>query len=184
MAIPKKEKGYGNTLAFILSLIFLIIIAVSIFILNKERTDIRSLNFITATEIIVLILAAQRLTRLFVYDSISQFIRDLFLDKKEVLDKETDTIYVERTKPKDGIRRMFADLLSCPWCTGIWVSTFTVLIYMMWRETWFLWLVLAIAGASSILQLQTNKIGWQAEKTKNKVLRQEAKKEQKTKDNK
>lgn len=133
-----------------------------------EYTDISTayggLQELTFPEYAILTLAIFRLTRLFVYDSVAQFIRDIFLDKEEY--KKRGVIMVKRTKPASGLRRLFADLLSCPWCSGVWISMFTIIIFITFPQTWFFWLFMSIAGLSSLIQIFANRLRWQAEKAK------------------
>ena len=128
--------------------------------MGKDLTDVSVFEFV------ILTLAVFRLQRLFVYDSVSQFIRDIFLETKEVLDDKEGVIYVIRSKYKTGVKRLFADLLSCPWCVGMWCAVFAVIVYFMYPVTWPLWLLMAIAGLSSFIQILANYVGWKAEGSK------------------
>ena len=163
MSIPVKEKGYGNVLSAILSTVFLILIGLALYAFDTIGARVESLQDITVWEFVLLALAVFRLTRLFVYDSVSQWIRDIFLDVEEVKDPVAEITLVYRSKPEKGIRRLFADLLSCPWCTGVWISLVTTFVYLMYPSTWFLWLMMAIAGVATVIQISANAIGWHAE---------------------
>ncbi|WP_338472189.1 DUF1360 domain-containing protein [Niallia sp. XMNu-256] len=76
---------------------------------------------ITFLELLLLGLASFRLTRLFVYDKITAFIRNVFIKEIEEKDENgEETVYLI---PKDGvIKGFFGELLSCYWCTGVWSS--------------------------------------------------------------
>jgi energy-converting hydrogenase Eha subunit G len=76
-----------------------------------------------------------------------------------------------RTKPVDGPRRALADLVSCPWCVGLWFALFVAFFYFLTPFAWFPILFLAIAGVASILQVSANIIGWSAEGLKKHVER-------------
>ena len=67
-------------------------------------------------------------------------------------------------KPKTGPRRTLADLLSCPWCFGLWASASVTFFYLLSPYAFFFVLFLAIGAVASFLQVLTNMIGWQAEK--------------------
>lgn len=161
MTMEKKEKGSGNGLSFVLSNIFLILTAFGVYMFYGRFMGISTLRDVGVFEFVLLSLAVFRLTRLFVYDSVSQWIRDIFLDTKE--ETVAGVVYVIRSKPQTGIRRLFTDLLGCPWCVGVWISLFAVFIYFMWPITWFFWLLLAVAGTSSFIQILANQVGWSAE---------------------
>ncbi|MTH53207.1 DUF1360 domain-containing protein [Bacillus mangrovi] len=92
-------------------------------------------------------LAIFRLTRLFVYDKITDWLRRPFHEEY----KSGDGIYI-KMKGK-GIRKWIGELLSCYWCTGVWC---TGLLY----GGWLLWpvgmepliCILALAGLAGIIE--------------------------------
>lgn len=112
--------------------------------------------------IIILSLACFRLIRLFTYDQIMRAVRDLFVEKREVVD-EHGQHFIVRRKVQTGGRRSLADLFSCPWCMGMWVSFFTVFFYFAFPMLRYFALVLAIAGIGSMLQIFMNMVGAKAE---------------------
>ncbi|MCU9612422.1 DUF1360 domain-containing protein [Caldibacillus lycopersici] len=105
-----------------------------------------------AWSIILIALAAFRLTRLIVFDKITEFIRAPFFDEITELDEfGKEEIYV--TPKKAGIKKWIGELLSCYWCTGIWVSIFLVIIvyfYPIYAEP--LIIVLAVAAIAAIIE--------------------------------
>ena len=107
---------------------------------------------ITFLELIVFGLASFRLTRLFVYDKITSFIRSFFINEIEEVDKNGEkSIYLV---PKDGwLRSFFGELLSCYWCTGIWASTTLYILYILLPAIAVpLLVVLAVSGIASIIE--------------------------------
>jgi len=103
-------------------------------------------------ELILLILASFRITRLFVFDRITEFIRNKFLKEVEEMDEAGHPeIYIV---PRSGkIRGFIGQLISCYWCTGVWVAIFlTVLYYLFPRICEPVVLIFAIAGAASFLE--------------------------------
>jgi hypothetical protein len=119
-------------------------------------------------------LAIFRITRLFVYDKITQFFRDLFMQARTIQGAD-GLAYIERRPYKGGPLRTVSDLLSCPWCTGMWASLFVVYFYYTLPFAWYVILMLAIAGVGNLLQLIANMIGWRAENLKLKVHEKEGK---------
>ncbi|MDP4162746.1 MAG: DUF1360 domain-containing protein [Bacillota bacterium] len=102
--------------------------------------------------IFILIFATFRLTRLIVYDTITEFLRRPFHKTVEEISPDGKTeSYIEIKGT--GIRYWIGELLSCHWCTGFWC---TVIIY----SSYLLWpliaapviTILAIAGCASIIQ--------------------------------
>ncbi len=103
-------------------------------------------------ELFLLILASFRLTRLIVFDQITEFIRGIFLE--EVKEQNKDGQIEVYIVPKSGkIRRFFGELISCYWCTGVWVAIFLTILYYFFPSICepFV-LVFAIAGAASLIE--------------------------------
>ncbi|NHM32986.1 DUF1360 domain-containing protein [Neobacillus terrae] len=103
-------------------------------------------------DFILLVFASLRLTRLIVYDKITDFIRRLFHSEVEEMapDGRVET-YIEIKG--SGLRYWIGELLSCHWCTGFW-STLTLYLAYKLIPTISLPVitVFAIAGCASFFQ--------------------------------
>jgi len=119
-------------------------------------------------DLVLIVLAAFRLTRLFVYDHVMQFFRDLFLDKEEYLDAR-GALQIRRFPPIKGPRRTLNDLLGCPWCFGMWSGLLVPLFYFLTPIAWFVIFVMAISGVATLIQIFANLVGWSAEYKKKKT---------------
>lgn len=117
---------------------------------------------------VLIALATFRLIRLFVYDKITRFIRDLFMEYREVYSEQGVT-YVELHQPGCGPLRTMSDLLACPWCFGVWAGLVVTFFYYLTPYAWFPIFVLAISGIATLFQLTANLIGWSAENGKIKA---------------
>jgi len=107
---------------------------------------------ITLLNIALLALASFRLTRLLVFDKITEFIREPFFDEFEE-ENEEGVLEVYYLPKKSGVKKFMGDLLSCYWCTGIWVSAFIVVAYYISPDySTPIILILAVAGSASILE--------------------------------
>jgi hypothetical protein len=91
-------------------------------------------------EFFLLSMATFRMIRLFVYDSVTSYVRN-FLGQFD-----------------SGPLRTLADLLSCPWCTGVWMAFFILVLYSLFPFAYYLIILLAMAGAGSFIQLLINRI--------------------------
>lgn len=109
---------------------------------------------------LVVTLATWRLTRLFVYDSITRFVREQFMD----VVKSGRGYRLE--KPKSGPRRLLAELFSCPWCCSVWAGTFVVFFYVLTPYAVYPLVVLAVSAVASFMQLLANLVGHNAERAK------------------
>mgnify|MGYP000847546965 FL=1 len=115
---------------------------------------------------ILIVLATFRLTRLFVYDKITLFIRDMFQHTEETSTQEGVT-YVSKVERTHGPLRTAYELLVCPWCFSIWAGMFVVYGYFLNKEIfWIPILVLAVSGVATAIQITINMIGWTAENKK------------------
>ncbi|MFO1445573.1 DUF1360 domain-containing protein [Bacillus sp. Bva_UNVM-123] len=103
-------------------------------------------------ELIVLAIASFRLTRLIVYDKITEFIRSPFLDDVEEKN-ENGEIEIYTIPKKGGLRGFIGELISCYWCTGVWTSLFLFVIYLQIPIIAIpIILVLAIAGIAALIE--------------------------------
>lgn len=102
-------------------------------------------------DLFIIILASFRLTHLLVFDQITSFIREPFISVTIVENASghlEENIEIKGT----GIRHFIGSLLSCYWCTGLWISLFVVLVYSYFPVTFPFFLVLAVAGAAAIIE--------------------------------
>lgn len=109
-------------------------------------------------DFVLLCLATFRLTRLFVYDRITQFIRTPFHHEyEEILEDGTIETYIE--VKGNGIRKFFGELLSCYWCTGVWCALILYAGYLFVPNSFSpIILVLSIAGFASFIEAVLSKI--------------------------
>lgn len=139
---------------------FLSIVTTGVIILEGNPES--ALHDITPFEFAILSLAAFRLTRLVVYDKITAFFREQFYNAKTL----KTSVVLE--KPKSGPRRTLADLLSCPWCFGMWAGATVVFFFELTPYAYYPILMLAISGVGTLLQLLANMVGWKAEESRKK----------------
>jgi len=123
-------------------------------------------SVITFFDSSVIILSVFRLSRLISYDNVFLFLREAFLDVKRVSYAEGGEEHTERVPSANSLKRILSRLFGCPWCIGVWLSMFTFFIYFAFPFTRIFFMILAIAGAASLLQVFTNLIGWSAERKK------------------
>ncbi|CAM4093821.1 membrane protein [Bacillus manliponensis] len=101
---------------------------------------------------VVFACATFRLTRLIVYDKITSFLRAPFIEELQIT--EPDGTVSTYTKAKGrGLQKWIGELLSCYWCTGVWISAFLLLLYY-WipRIAEPFIYILAIAGVAAIIE--------------------------------
>lgn len=107
---------------------------------------------ISFMELLILALASFRLTRLIVYDKITERIRSPFFQEiEEENDVGEKEIYL--IPKKEGVRGFIGALLSCYWCTGMWTSIFLCAAYLFYFSAAVpIILILAVAGLAAIME--------------------------------
>jgi hypothetical protein len=144
---------------FVFSVFFGVLVIMGAIILQSESRI--PFSELTLTDYVLITLASWRVVRLFVYDAITKFIREQFLDIAKV------GRGYELVKPKTGPRRTLADLLSCPWCLGVWATATVTFFYLLTPYAIFPVVILALSAVATFLQLLSNMVGHKAEQLKN-----------------
>ena len=142
-----KDQGMWNG---IFSLIFVFIFALFFWGLTDGLDRFEWLYLINTADVALLSLATFRLIRLMSFDKILAFVRNWFLDEQD------DGTY---KKPKGGPRRTIAELVECPWCTGIWATLFASILYFSSDIGRFAVILLAVAAVGSFFQVFSAMIG-------------------------
>lgn len=102
-------------------------------------------------DLVLLGLAAARLSDVISTDEIMQWLRKPFVQmtQEEVAGREVST----REGRGWGWRKVIGNLLSCPWCVGVWVAAGLVYAhFLIPGPVWLFVLVLAVAEVGSVLQ--------------------------------
>lgn len=114
---------------FISSVVFIVAVAALTYAFRDQTITFTPISFI------VLILATFRLTHLFVYDTVMDFIRDFF-DKYD-----------------SSLSRSMSELIHCPWCTGTWMAFVVFFIYLITPYSYIFLIILALAGAGTLVEI-------------------------------
>lgn len=162
-------KDDQNFWFFVFTLFFILVFILLEWILYAVNGYVpRTISWFDA---ILILLASFRLTRLFVYDHIMQFVRDWFLDKRETRD-ERGVLVLALVPPVRGPKKTLWHLSNCAWCAGLWFSMLVSFFYFLTPLAWFPIFVLAIAGIATFVQIFSQLVGWSAEKRKLEVARE------------
>lgn len=162
---PKNSQDMWN---LFFTIFFLFLVYLAGYIIYEVRGSLPTR--INLFDFFIIVLATLRLSRLFVNDRIMKFFRDWFFDKNEVI-ATSGEVMISRTMPKDGPKRTLAELLDCPWCTGVWFASLVVFFYFISPVSWYVILLLAVSALSTMIQLLSNMIGWRAEYLKMETIR-------------
>ncbi|HOK55229.1 MAG TPA: DUF1360 domain-containing protein [Armatimonadota bacterium] len=106
---------------------------------------------IRVLDLILLGLASARLTDIISTDEVMKWLREPFIqmEHEKVAGREVEV----RMGRGRGFRRVFGELLSCPWCVGVWVAAGLSYAYFLFPQpVWLFILILAVAEIGSFLQ--------------------------------
>lgn len=155
------EKNDQNFWNIIYSLFFVAVASGMIWSLQRVHGTLPT--SIPLFDLSLIVLATLRLTRLFVYDKITRFLRDMFQHHEEEYTEQGVTYY-SKTERTNGPLRTAYELLICPWCFSMWAGVFVTYAYFLDKSIfWLPILMLAISGVATAMQLLVNMIGWIAE---------------------
>lgn len=158
------EKNDQNFWNIIYSLFFILVATAMIWSLQKVHGALPT--SISLFDLSIIALATMRLTRLFVYDKIARFLRDMFYHREEVYTEEGVTYY-RKTERTYGPFRTAYELLICPWCFSMWAGVFVTYAYFLNKDIfWLPIFMLAVSGVATGVQLLLNMVGWIAENKK------------------
>lgn len=136
------------------NVVFVVVFVALVFVGFRYLSQYEKLpSEISVFDFFILTFAVFRLTRLITRDAITQFFRDWFFDEVVVrqIDEGERTVVFEPSKRE--FSRTVAELLGCPWCAGIWVSLVSVFVFFAFPSSWILFLLLAVAGIASFVQV-------------------------------
>jgi hypothetical protein len=115
-------------------------------------------SMISPFEWIVLAFATYRFTRLLVWDDITAWLRRPFIKETEMLEENGEKVLYLEGKGR-GLRKWVGSLLSCYWCTGVWVALFFYGGYVFFPLLfWPLAVLFSIAAVAAILETMTRKL--------------------------
>jgi hypothetical protein len=157
------DQNFWNIVYSIFFLVFFLILLKILFIVRGSLP-----TSIPIFDLVLIILATFRLTRLFVYDKITRFLRDLFFHANEMYTEEGVTYFAKKERMHGPLRTVY-ELLTCPWCFSVWAATIVVFFYFLTPFAWLPILILAVSGVASFAQLVSNSVGWLAENGKIKA---------------
>jgi hypothetical protein len=143
---PSEQQKSWNFLATLFYIVCLATLGFGLESFGITKEDFR------LGDIALMAVATYRLTRILVFDKIFKLFRD-FLKAKEKL----YVFYVIR------------EIITCPWCAGVWVALVVAALYYMVPYGDIFIILLTISGISSFLVVSINYIGLSTEEKQHKV---------------
>ena len=140
---PNKPNAQQKTWNFWATLFFVICLVGLGFAL--EYKGITTKEF-TAGNITLIILATYRLTRILVFDKIFKLFRDFF-----------------RTHQRLYLLYVIKEIITCPWCAGVWVALIIVAIWFLVPFGELFVILLSISGIASFIVILVNYVGLSTE---------------------
>ena len=140
---PKKESFQQISLNFWATLFFMACLVGLGFLLESEGI---ALEDFTVGKITLLTLATYRLTRILVFDKIFKLFRDFF-----------------RTHQRLYVFYVVKEIITCPWCAGVWVALINVAIFYLVPFGELFIVLLSISGVASFIVILVNYVGLSTE---------------------
>ena len=134
---------------FLATIIYIILFILTGYIFKRKEINIEEIRL---WEMFLLALATYRLTRILVFDKIFKFFRDFIRSKSKLY-----LFYVVR------------EIITCPWCAGVWTAMLIVVVYFLVPYGKLLIYLLAISGVASFFVIFVNYFGLSTEEKQHKV---------------
>ena len=125
-------------LDFCSSIIFLVFLVATGFLVRYMEFSLKDINIFDS---IVIILSTYRISRMLIYEKVFGLIR-------HILKVNTDKLIISSIN----------NLLSCPWCTAVWISLFVFNIYYFVPMGNILIYILSVSGIAAPLVLLSNNL--------------------------
>jgi len=140
---PGMLNDQQKTWNFWATMFFLLCIVGLGFLLEKK--GITRKDF-TLGNIVLMVLATYRLTRILVFDKIFKLFRDFF-----------------RTHQRLYVFYVIKEIITCPWCAGVWVALIIVAVYFLIPFGDLFVILLTISGIASFIVILVNYVGLSTE---------------------
>jgi len=125
-------------LDFLSTLIFLVFFGISVYLFKISGKILVEISVIDA---IAIVLSVYRVSRMLVYEKVFSLIR-----------------YILHKYKKNPLMGSVNNLITCPWCTGVWVSLFLFDIYYLVPYSHIFIYIIAISALASPLVLLSNNL--------------------------
>ncbi|ERN52872.1 DUF1360 domain-containing protein [Alkalihalophilus marmarensis] len=114
-------------------------------------------EYVNWIDFVILFLAVFRLTHLIVFDRLFDRVRNIFVEIIEEIQDDGEVYQYIESKGR-GLRKLIGNVISCYWCTGVWVSIFLVIAFVfLYQIIWIPLLIFAISGAAGIIESMLRK---------------------------
>lgn len=130
------EKPKQNAWNFASLFVYFFLLVSTGFLLEKKGIDITETSI---KDLIIIILASYRLTRIVVFEKIFKFFRD-FIKRQE----------------RYAILTTLRFIITCPWCMGVWMSLIVVLLFFVVPYGRIIVYIMAISGVASFIIMLAN----------------------------
>lgn len=145
----KNPDGKDHSWNFLATLFFLCCVVALGYALNKSGMMIEKAGVL---ELLIMSLATYRLTRILVFDKIFKLMRDFI-----------------RSRARLRIFYVIREIITCPWCAGVWVAPVIVALYYLVPYGRLLVYLLAISGIASFFVIFVNNIGLSTEEKQQRI---------------
>lgn len=139
----EKENAQQKFWNFWATLFFIICVVGLGFGLNAKGITVEDFRVGSIT---FMVLATYRVTRILVFDKIFKLFRDFF-----------------RARQRLYVFYVIKEIITCPWCAGVWVALIIVAIYFLVPFGKLLVILMSISGLASFVVILVNYVGLSTE---------------------
>lgn len=141
--VPEKPNEQQITWNFWATIFFIACFVGLGFLLKNQNITVKDF---TVGNMTLMVLATYRLTRILVFDKIFKLIRDFF-----------------RSHQRLYVFYVIKEIITCPWCAGVWVALVVVAIYFLVPFGKLFTILLSISGVASFVVILVNYVGLSTE---------------------
>ena len=126
------QNAWNFTSLFVYFILLIIVAA----LVESEDVDISEIK---TKDLIIMMLATYRLTRIVVFEKIFKFFRDFV-----------------KARTKHPLLNTLRFIITCPWCMGVWMALIVVLLFFVIPYGKIIVYIMGIAGVASFFIMLAN----------------------------
>ena len=130
------EQPKQNAWNFASLFVYFALLITAGYLIEKRGIDITQTS---VKDLIIIMLASYRLTRIVVFEKIFKFFRDFV-----------------KSQEKFALLTTLRFIITCPWCMGVWMSLIVVLLFFVVPYGKIIVYIMAISGVASFIVMLAN----------------------------
>lgn len=134
--MQKMDNTNQNAWNFASLFVYFMLLIVVAALVDKKGVDFTEVK---TRDIIIMMIATYRLTRIIVFEKIFKFFRDFV-----------------KARTRYSLLNTLRFIITCPWCMGVWMALIVVLLFFIIPYGEIIVYIMAIAGVASFIIMIAN----------------------------